>query len=66
VLAADVGAGQPEIVAQEIGEMSARLDLAGEDAAIDAQADGFGGHGLLFTADLSQTAIRSWIDGRLS
>src|SRR5262249_15714434 len=52
VLAADVGAGQPEIGAQEIGEMPARLDLAGEAAAIDVEGDGLsGGHQLKAIAD---------------
>ncbi len=47
MLAADVGTGQPEIVAQEIGEVFSRLDLAGEGAAVDAQGDGVrGGHRL--------------------
>jgi hypothetical protein len=43
LLAADVGAGQSEIVAQEIREMTSRLHLAGEAATIVAQAGGLRG-----------------------
>ena len=36
VLAADVGAGEAEVVAQEVREQQARLDLALVGAAVDA------------------------------
>ena len=39
VLAADVGAGQAELVAQEVAEQEARLDLGGMRGAVDRDGD---------------------------
>src|SRR6185295_15707213 len=39
VLAADVGAGEPERVAQEVGEQEARLDLLAVHPAVDGHLD---------------------------
>ena len=39
VLAADLGAGQAELVADEVGEQRARLDLGGAELAVDAGGD---------------------------
>ena len=39
VLAADVRAGEAELVAQEVAEQQARLDLGGVGRAVDGHAD---------------------------
>ena len=43
VLAADVGAGQQQVLAQEVGEVRARRDLGGDGLAVDGEGDA--GHG---------------------
>ncbi len=39
VLAADVGAGEPEVVAQEVGELQPRLHFALMDSVVDGGPD---------------------------
>src|SRR5262249_11046418 len=39
VLAADVGAGEPELVAQEVDQVLPALDLAGDRRAVDGAID---------------------------
>ena len=53
VLAADVRAGQPEILADEIAEQQARLDLALVASAVDGDADD---HASTFRAAHAQDA----------
>ena len=43
-VAADVGAGQPEVVAQEVDEQEARLDVRLVGLAVDGDRDVLGGH----------------------
>ena len=38
VLAADVGAGEPEAVAEEVGQEQPRLDVLDDDPAVDGDA----------------------------
>ena len=46
VLAADVGAGQVQLVAQEVAQQHARFDRALVGCAVYRDGDGVGGHGL--------------------
>jgi len=39
MLAADVGAGETEVLAQEIAERAARLDVTLDGLAVDGQPD---------------------------
>ena len=49
-VAADVRAGQPEVVAQQVDEQEARLDVRLVDLAVDGDLDVLGGHRELLAA----------------
>ena len=58
VLAAQVRAGQQQMLAQEVGQVGARLDRGGHGLAVDGEADGLAGHDACPMARSSATA---WI-----
>ena len=62
VLAADVGAGQPQLVAQAVGERQARLDVDADLLAVDLE---FGGHAAyLAAAALSARSVSVPVSAR--
>ena len=57
-VAADMGAGQAQVLAQELHEQRARLDIAGDGLAVHRHADG--GHVFLLLAGRHVTAGSSF------